>query len=619
LWLGYRFMKKIYLLLATLVGFSFQVNAQCGLATPDQSCTVSPAYPNTCPDDNLPDGIAGQPYTADITMWFPEVFFEPSAGLDVTMNTVTINAVSGMPFGFTYTANPSTVTPSQNEFAAIRICGTPFNAGDYTVTISITVQASAFGISQTVNQNIPIALHIDPSTAGNVSFTINNPSGCTPLPSAFTTNFPSNANPGYSYFWDLGNGFSTTQEIIPPVDYIAPNGNDTFYVIEHSVSIDTIGFFLEAVQVTNVSCTDNPGNNPDAYIRILNGQGQEVYNTSSSTIQGNPPFNWTMNIPLNSPPYKIQVWDQDGGLLGADDNCADNAEGSNAGINILLPATEGVSTQIGSTGGLILNYTINHPVINISGSDTIYVYPNPAVPAISGDFDFCPGTQGAAIVSTPAFQYQWYRGDTLVANATQQTHFATLPGHYSVQVTNQFGCNASSDTVTVNQFPLPQLPAISYSGGLLQTDLTNPPFQLQWFYEGFAFAGQTAQTCQPLFDGMYYVRAENSFGCYSYSDTISVTKVGIAEDDANTLNFTILPNPANSNATVYVSGTAPGPVELIIYNVLGSVVTQKQLNINKGAVNKYAETIDVSGLAKGIYNAAFRFGNSQKILKLFVY
>ncbi|UPT66084.1 MAG: T9SS type A sorting domain-containing protein [Sphingobacteriales bacterium JAD_PAG50586_3] len=612
-------MKKIYLVLATLIGISLQVNAQCGLATPDQSCTVSPAYPKTCPDDNLPDGIAGQPYTADITMWFPNVFFEPSAGLDVTMNTVTINAVSGMPFGFTYTANPSTVTPSQNEFAAIRICGTPFNAGDYTVTISITVQASAFGISQTVNQNIPIALRINPSTAGNVAFTINNPSGCTPLPSAFTTNFPSNGNPGYSYFWDLGNGFSTLQETIPPVDYTAPNGNDTFYVIEHSVSIDTIGFYLEAVQVTNVSCTDNPGNNPDAYLRIFDGLGQEVFNTSSSTIQGNPPFNWTMNLQLTQPPYKIQVWDQDGGLLGADDNCADNAEGSNAGITLVLPTTNGVSTQIGTVGGLILNYTINHPVIEISGSDTIFVYPNPVAPVMTGDVSFCPGTNGAQLISTPEYQYQWYRADTIQPNATQQVFYATLPGNYVVQVTNQFGCSTSSDTTYVTQYPAPQQPAIFYAGGLVQTDLTTPAFQLQWFYEGFAFAGQTGQTCVPIFDGSYFVRAENSFGCYSYSDTIEVTKVGVNELATNALDFTIMPNPATGNATVFVDGTATGPVNLTIYNVMGSVVSQKQLNVTKGVVSKHAETIDISNLAQGIYNATFRFGNQQKVLKLFVY
>lgn len=614
-------MKKLSILLASFIGFAFTANAQCGLATPDQSCTVSPAYPKTCPDDNLPDGMAGQFYTTDITMYFPTVFYEPSAGLDVTMNSVDINAVSGMPFGFTYTANPAHVVPSQNEFAGIRICGTPFNAGDYTVTISITVHATAFGISQTVNQNVPIALHIAPSTAGNVAFTINNPSGCTPLPSTFATNFPSNGNPGYSYFWDLGNGFSTTQEVIPPVQYTAPGANDTFYVIQHTVNIDTVGYYLTNVQVTNISCTDNPGNDPDVYIKLFNGQGVEVFNNSSSNITGTGPFNFPLNIQLTNPPYLLQAWDSDGGLLGADDNCANGNEGSNAGITLVFPNGNpgGTFVQVGNNGGLIVNYTLFKPVVTISGSDTIYVYPNPIAPTVSGDFDFCQGTTTATLISTPEFQYQWYRADTLQANATQQSFSASQAGHYVVQVTNQYGCSAVSDTVNVHQLPAPQLPAISYSGGLLHTDLTTPPFQLQWFYEGFAFAGQTAQTCVPIFDGMYFVRAENSFGCYSYSDTILVTKVGVNEVGANTLNFNILPNPASGSATVYVDGTTAGPVSLSVYNVLGSLVYGKQLNVDKGTVNKYAEQIDISALPQGIYNVAFRYGNNQKVLKLFVY
>jgi hypothetical protein len=125
--------------------------------------------------------------------------------------------------------------------------------------------------------------------------------------------------------------------------------------------------------------------------------------------------------------------------------------------------------------------------------------------------------------------------------------------------------------------------------------------------------------CYPIFDGMYFVRAENSYGCYSYSDTIEVTKVSVNELANNTLNFNILPNPATGSATVFVDGTTTGPVDLIIYNVMGSIVSQKQLNINKGVVSKHAETIDISSLSQGIYNATFRFGTQQKVLKLFVY
>lgn len=596
-------MKKLYIALAALVGLVNLSNAQsCGLATPNLSCTSSPAYPTTCPDDFLPDGTAGQPYSADITMWFPQTFFEPSAGLDVTMNSVQINAVSGMPFGFTYTANPATVVPSQNEFTAIRICGTPFNAGDYTITISITVQASAFGVSQTVNQNIPIALHINPSTAGNVAFTINNPSGCTPLASSFVTNFPSNGNPGYSYFWDLGNGFSTLQETVPPVEYTAPGANDTFYVIQHSVSIDTVGFFLTGVQVTNVSCTDNPGNNPDIYLKIFNGQGQEVFNNSGSTIEGTPPYNFNLNLNLTNPPYRIQVWDGDGGLLGADDNCADNAEGSNASVNLQIPTATGVTTQIGNNGGLIFNYTINHPVIEISGTDTIVVSPNPVKPEVTLDpgLSFCTG-DSVDMASTWAFQYQWYKGDTIIANATNQHYFAKAAGRYYVQVTNTYGCSAYSDTFKVTKLPLPQVPVISFNQatGLFQTDLSPLQFGLQWFYEGFAFAGQTGQTCAPLFNGRYYVRATNQYGCYSYSDTLNLTNVGIETINADN-DITIYPNPVADVLTLEIKGMGNNKPVVRLMDMSGKMLEVNTLqNGFEGGV--YRQQIDFGNVDNGIY------------------
>ena len=598
-----RIMKKIYLALAAIVGLATLTKAQtCGLATPDLSCTVSPAYPHTCPAV-LPDGQAGQFYTTDITMWFPEQFFEPSAGLTVTMNSVEINAVSGMPFGFTYTANPTTVTPSQNEFAAIRICGTPFSAGDYTVVISITVQASAFGVSQTVNQNIPLALRINPSTQGNVAFTITNPAGCSPLASSFVTNFPSNGNPGYSYFWDLGNGFSTDQETVPPVSYTAPGPNDTFYVIEHTVAIDTIGYFLTSVQVTNVSCTDNPGNNPDAYLKIFNSLGQQVYNNSGNTIEGNPPFNFTLNVPLTNPPYIIQVWDGDGGLLGGDDNCADNSESSTAGITMLLPTTNGTVTQIGTVGGLILNYTIIHPVIEISGTDTISVSPNPVAPVVTltPGLTFCQG-DSVDLASTYAFQYQWFKGDTLLPNATAQHYYAKTAGQYHLQITNQYGCPAYSDTFKISRLALPPVPLISfnYGTGNFETDLAPPTYQLQWFYENFAFAGQTAQTCEPLFNGHYFVRAENAAGCYSYSDTIWLKNVGVNDINAIAPDIKLYPNPAFDVLTLEVSGINNQKPVVKLLDISGKVIQVKML---QNALNgsKYTESIDIAALKTGVY------------------
>lgn len=589
-------MKKCILLAMLVLAKTF-VYAQCTPGTPDLSCTESPNYPRTCPD-TLAVATVGTFYEGDITMWFPTSFFEPSVSLTVTMNTVEINGVAGLPFGMQWSANPQTVTPSQNEFTAIRVCGTPLNAGVYPLTISITVQASALGISQTINQNIPVTLFVNPSQGGNDAFSILNPSGCAPLQTTFTTNYPSNGNAGYTYNWDFGNGFNTQLENPPVVDYTTLT-NDTFFVVTHTITIDTIGYVLTNVQVTNIGCTDNPGNNPDVYIIIKNGQGQEVLNNIGGQIEGNPPFNFAINnLPLNNGPYTIQVWDDDSGLLGADDNCFNNQEGSNASLNLALPANgeAGISTLIAQGGSIILNYTVNKPVLEITASDTVFVNPVPPTPTATGpsNGEFCDGTS-ATLSSTWGFQYQWFKNDTILVDKTTQSIQVDEPGNYVVQVTNQFGCTAVSDTVNLTMLPTPPVPSINLNNqNWPQTSLTG--FGLQWFYEGFIVDGQTSQICTPVFNGNYYVRAENEFGCYSYSDTIEVTKLSI-----NPLtwasNLTIYPNPLESGNNLIINGLPDGNYTFTLSDLTGKeLLISNYYSLNYGEIN-----INTLSLAKGTY------------------
>ncbi len=47
------------------------------------------------------------------------------------------------------------------------------------------------------------------------------------------------------------------------------------------------------------------------------------------------------------------------------------------------------------------------------------------------------------------FTYQWYKGPTALAGATNQFYFATMTGNYKVKVTNASGCNKTSATYTI--------------------------------------------------------------------------------------------------------------------------------------------------------------------------
>jgi sugar lactone lactonase YvrE len=68
----------------------------------------------------------------------------------------------------------------------------------------------------------------------------------------------------------------------------------------------------------------------------------------------------------------------------------------------------------------------------------ITTYPKPAKPTISTSGD-------SILVSSSMTGNQWYRNDTLLQGSTAPGYYATIPGWYTVEVMNQYGCSAMSD------------------------------------------------------------------------------------------------------------------------------------------------------------------------------
>ena len=53
------------------------------------------------------------------------------------------------------------------------------------------------------------------------------------------------------------------------------------------------------------------------------------------------------------------------------------------------------------------------------------------------------------LTSSGAYTYQWYFNDTLVLGANKQTYICTQNGIYFVEITNEYGCKAKSDTINI--------------------------------------------------------------------------------------------------------------------------------------------------------------------------
>ncbi|HIO59431.1 MAG TPA: hypothetical protein EYN28_04575 [Flavobacteriales bacterium] len=199
-----RLLGAVAILMVTASAFS-----QCTSCLPDYTC-VANGYPVLCPQ-LLPDGTTGIVYETTATFNMPGTVTDPGSGVEASLESVTITSITGLPYGLTLTpSNPDGVYyPAAGEnFGCATICGTPLAAGQYFVNINVTVVASAFGFSQTVNESFSLPLTIlQGAGGGNASFSTSETTGCAPLTVDVTNTI---TGPGVSYTWDFGGPSSGT-------------------------------------------------------------------------------------------------------------------------------------------------------------------------------------------------------------------------------------------------------------------------------------------------------------------------------------------------------------------------------------------------------------------------
>lgn len=113
-------------------------------------------------------------------------------------------------------------------------------------------------------------------------------------------------------------------------------------------------------------------------------------------------------------------------------------------------------------------------VENVQGcsgrSDTLVLVPNPLpTPTIT--------EYGHILVCSPSVAYQWYFEGAPIEGANAFMYEAQENGHYSVQVTDEMGCSAFSDSVHVFSVGMP-------TGALTGLQLSPVPTQAQLVVEG---------------------------------------------------------------------------------------------------------------------------------------
>ncbi len=579
-------MKNLLILLFALHTLQFGY-AQC------PGCIIY--LPQGLQEDTIfitdaPDGTVFEYYEEDLSFRLP-MTTTPVASIDSTtppglpISQMTITNVSNLPPGLNWEASQLSFNTGEMETdGCVRLCGTPLVPDSFA--IQVEVEAVVLGFPNASSFSVPI--YIAPAMTGNEGFTMTGNIGCGSATVSFQNENPSNGQSGYTYQWDFGNGNTSTEENPPPQTYSSPGT----YTVQYLATIDTAGYFLTQVKVTETDCNDfniPPADKPDLYIKVFDPQGNQIY---TSNVQQNVelPAYFPLYLPIHTGNYSIEVWDDE--LIGME-QCGS--------VNFNQTTTGSLSD-----GPLTVEITIYHPVTSIAAEGQVIVYEQPDPPVLSwfGGPAFCQGD--SFIVGTNYdHNLQWYRDSMLLPGDTLPELTIYESGNYRVSYTSPDGCISTSDTVEVVVFPLPEEPVFVYANNWLSLSANIPPDAvLQWFYNDQALEGENGDSLCITQSGSYGLQVTDpATGCsnfYSSEETYNPDmpcSVATLEVD-EWYDFRLSPNPFAERLYLHWYSSKSDSWNWQLLSVTGRQMLQGQWNFPAGTSERQMET---AHLPKGIY------------------
>lgn len=276
-----------------------------------------------------------------------------------------------------------------------------------------------------------------------------------------------------------------------------------------------------------------------------------------------------------------------------------------------------------ATGGYKLQVTNAAGCTKLSNNINLTRKPNPATPLIGASCLESITSLGVTI-AYPA--YQWKRNGFNISNSNVKTIIPTLAGNYTVVVTGNNGCTASSAAkaypVALNTTQLTtakcnknysattgSLACVAVPGATKVvyefTDVTNPSVvyatkvgNLTGFVLSFVSpALQVGKT--------YSVRVRTIIGrdtaCFGAACPINITTARESADfnTAINANLSVYPNPAVNDATIAFDLIVDASVKVEVVDQLGKVVMLQTDQLYNAGFNNF--NISTSELDNGIY------------------
>jgi hypothetical protein len=576
--------------------FIFFCTLKCALLTAQSGCpgcTVSlPAglSADTVYLPPLPSGQQGVYYDQDISFRLPKTT-TPVAAIDsvtppgLTITSLEILAVEGLPPGLSWEASQTFFEVATQTDGCIKICGTPLASDSFE--INVVLKATVFIIVQ--ETSFSETLYIAPPSSTTVGFSMTNNIGCGSTTVSFTNNIPSNGAPGFEYSWDYGDSTDIFPGENPPPHTYSDPGT---YVVRYQATVDTSGFTLTTVRVLAADCVDQLGfGTPDLFVRIKDPNGVQVFE-SPVINNANTPVNIPINLLIGDGNYTFELWDDDSGLKGGDDACG------------TVPFNQ-LSNDTLTSGVFSAVFQIVNPISTVTSTDTVYVYVQPDPPVISAPAGLFACADDVPIVLESSYSTgnQWFNAGQVINGAVDSVLEVNQSGFYVVTYTSPDGCVAGSEPALVNIRPLPAVPAfvnINNRLRLLDTLALPVNYQLQWYQDGVAIPDADGFTYCTTESGVYTLEVldwatgcTNSFTLGTVLNPAFDCTVG-AQELLTLKNWTVYPNPAQSQIEVLLPAGLPFDTRLDLLDMTGRVLRTESCSNERMVLN-------ISELPMGVF------------------
>ncbi|NNM16857.1 MAG: T9SS type A sorting domain-containing protein, partial [Bacteroidia bacterium] len=447
----------------------------------------------------------------------------------------------------------------------------------------------------------------------------------------------------YSYFWTPVGGINATANNLAAGTYscIITDANGCSTIVNATINEPGV-FFIQCVESTPIACVGDSG----AVTAIPNG-GVPPYTYSwssgatTATANGLPPGGYTCVVTdanaattscfitlFPATPINAAIFTNDpttlcygaSALLESLPNIAYTYQWKKYGN----PIAGEISNTINTTGKG--NYTLC--VTDSNGcsaeSNVIVITKIGTTPAVitSPSVVFCKGDSLKLTVnSIPGSTYQWFRNGNLIPGATDSCYYTTGAGGYKVKKTDQNGCLAVSNKITVgitkpsvaitalapHALPGPINVCVgetvvlvgSASGGAA-------PYTYQWFKWKKAIAGETSatytstvNTAQTNNRGGFRLQATDANGCTAKSrpnvQIIEVCRIGQFAK-AHELELHVYPNPFSNTVSLDVVSSGDAPILIKVSDITGRVILEQKFNVADSIIPLYLQELE-----QGIY------------------